>query len=118
MLDKETLKYLNEIEVIAYRCVVDEHYFEIVTENTKNDFWNVVQNALGDGVCIYWSHLFVNNKDDLHYSNFFKRQYVIAEGQEYTKAAVMKRILALSLVMTITNIENFGKKLNIAEISL
>jgi hypothetical protein len=95
MLDKETLKRLNEIESAAYRCVIDEHYFEIVTGNTKRDFWTVVQNALGDGVCLYWFHLFGNHKDDLHYSKFFSRPDVLAVGKEYSKEAVKKRILAV-----------------------
>ena len=73
MLSNETLIRLNHIENVAYRCVIDTHYFEIVTTNTKRDFWTVVQNALGDGVCIYWFHLFGKRDDDLHYTNFFKR---------------------------------------------
>ena len=94
-LKKETLTYLNEIQSIAYRCVIDEHFFEIVTRNTKNDFWNVVQNALGDGVCIYWSHLFGNNNDHFHYSKFFNRPDVQAAGEEYSTEAIKKRILAV-----------------------
>lgn len=93
MFDKETLKRLNEIENIAYRCVVDEYYFEMVTTSTEIDFWTVVQNALGDGVCIYWFHLFGNHKDDLHYSKFFSRPDILAVAQEYSKESVKKRLL-------------------------
>jgi hypothetical protein len=93
MLNKETLKLINQIEEVAYRCVIDEHYFEMVTANTEKDFWHVVQNALGDGVCIYWCHLFGSNKDNLHYSKLFNRPDVLAVGKKYSRASVKKRIL-------------------------
>ncbi|PPD33543.1 MAG: hypothetical protein CTY19_07260 [Methylomonas sp.] len=117
MLDKETLKLLNEIESAAYRCVIDEYYFEIVTGNTKRDFWTVVQNALGDNVCLYWFHLFGNHKDDLHYSKFFSRPDVLAVGKEYSKEAV-KNGYWLWLVMMMRNIKNLEKRLNVVEINL
>jgi hypothetical protein len=67
-MEKE--KILAVIDLIyqsTWRCIAYINYFEMVKENienrrakglNENEFLLVIQNAIGDEACFYWSHIF------------------------------------------------------------
>ena len=86
------LAELKYREGIASRCIQGVHYFEHCTGH-DGFFWPFIQNAVGETVCLSWSHLFGNRTDDLHFSRFFGRSDVSACGEEFTPDAVKSRLL-------------------------
>jgi len=89
---EETLKHATTLENIALRCIYSEYYFTMTTDH-DGEFWPIVQNSLGESVCILWAHVFGNRSDDLHYSNFFNRDNVKSIGNKYTAESIKERIL-------------------------
>lgn len=91
---------INTIENILVRLIKCERYFELTTGH-EGDFWPVVQNAVGEAVCLFWCHLFGNRNDDLHFSQFFKE----SSESAFTPGAVKKRML---VAMNLTESEYEG----------
>jgi len=89
---KETIELLNWIENVAWRCICCEHYFGLTT-GLSGKFWPLVQNALGEAVCVFWSHLFGNRTDALHYSQFFSREDVVRTANGFAAPAVKNRLI-------------------------
>lgn len=90
---KEKLEQLKLMEGVAWRCICAERYFELTT-GYPGQFWPLVQNSLGEGVCILWSHLFGNRSDDLHYSKFFSDADMSSLSGAFNREAVKNRILS------------------------
>jgi len=83
------LEKINTLEHVLVRLIKGEHYFELCTGHAGG-FWPVVQNAVGEAVCLYWCHLFGNRKDDLHFSQFFKE----SSENGFLPAHVKQRMLS------------------------
>jgi hypothetical protein len=92
MPTKETMELLKWIENVARRCICCEHYFGLVT-GLPGQFWPLVQNALGEAVCVFWSHLFGKRAEDLHYSQFFAREDVAGMENGFSASAVKDRLV-------------------------
>ena len=65
MKNKETLDKLELMEGFAWRCISYVQYFQL-TSGHPGKFWPIVQNAVGEAACLFWSHLFGNRNDDFH----------------------------------------------------
>lgn len=98
------LEKLNTIENVLVRLIKCERYFELCTEH-DGDFWPVVQNAVGEAVCLYWCHLFGNRNDDLHFCQFFKE----SSAKEFLPENVKQRML-VAMGLTETAYEKFWKE--------
>ena len=92
MISEKTLKHATWLENVALRCILSEYYFELTTGH-EGKFWPIVQNSLGEGVCVLWAHVFGNRKDDLHYKKFFSLSEVTRVGEEFQAEKVKQRIL-------------------------
>ena len=95
------LEKIKTIENILVRLIKCERYFELSTGH-EGHFWPVVQNAVGEAVCLFWCHLFGNRKDDLHFSQFFKE----SSEKAFSTAAVKKRML-VAMGLTETEYQEF-----------
>lgn len=89
----DKLEHLTWIENVAYQCIYAEQYFEMTTDH-DGQFWPVVQRSLGEAVCILWSHVFGNRKDDLHYSKFFAGDDMSILSKAFDSDVIITRILA------------------------
>jgi len=79
------------MEGMAWRCICHVHYFYLVSGHPGN-FWPLVQNAIGEGACLFWSHLFGNIKDDFHYSSFFSLEEIEQTNIEFSLDRVKSRL--------------------------
>ncbi len=89
---QDIIELLKRIEGVAWRCILMEHYFDMVT-NLKNQFWILIQNILGESVILHWSYLFGKSKDDLNYERFFDKDDVVKAGESFLSSNVKKRLL-------------------------
>lgn len=88
----DRIEYLKWVENVLFRLVSYEHFFEL-SSNNKNHFWSMVQNSLGESVCIFWCHIFGNRSDDLHYSNFFNSETENIGGKNFSLPIIKSRLL-------------------------
>lgn len=86
------IKQLELMEGMAWRCICHVHYFQLVCGHPGN-FWPLVQNAIGEGACLFWGHLFGNKKDDFHYSKFFGLEEVEQADLKFSLDKVKARLL-------------------------
>ena len=85
------IEKLELMEGMAWRCICHVHYFHRVGGH-PGYFWPLVQNAMGESVCLFWSHLFGNRKDDFHYSSFFSLEEVKQTHIEFSLEKVKSRL--------------------------
>ncbi|KHE90839.1 MAG: hypothetical protein K8F52_16645 [Candidatus Scalindua rubra] len=104
----DRIEYIKWLENVLYRLISCEHYFKLVS-GRENQFWPIVQNSLGESVCIFWSHVFGNKKDDLHYSKFFNDDIERITGRNFSRINIEARMLT-ALKMNDTEYENFWKE--------
>lgn len=91
----DALDLLGLIEGVAWKCIRTGYYFELVSSHPSSDpFWVVVQNSLGESVCLLWCHLFGKRNDDLHYSKLFVRPEISSIAPQFQLSAVKSRLLA------------------------
>ena len=88
------LEYINWVENVLYRLVSYEHFFEL-TSARVGFFWSMMQNSVGDSVCLSWCHVFGNRSDDLHFSSFFNDEAAELCGDEFSFENVKTRLLSV-----------------------
>jgi hypothetical protein len=82
------------VENVLYRLVSYEHFFEL-TSGKGGFFWSMMQNSVGESVCLSWCHTFGNRTDDLHFSSFFNDEAVELCGEEFSFENVKSRLLSV-----------------------
>lgn len=88
-------EYFWQVEEIAHRCLTFGHHFRNVSAHPgSGQFWSYVQNALGEGFCLLWCHLFGSRNDGFHYAKLFERAKARGVGDAFAPPAVLERILA------------------------
>ena len=92
MKSKEAIKHLEIMEGLAWRCICHVHYFHLMSGH-QGKFWPIVQNAIGEGACLFWSHLFGSRNDDFHYSNLFSLEEVEQTDIKFSLNKVKARLL-------------------------
>ena len=88
---EKTIEQFELMEGIAWRCICNIHYFQL-TSTHSGKFWPVIQNALGETACLFWSHLFGNRDDDFHYSKFFSREDVRQTSEKFALESIKIRL--------------------------
>jgi hypothetical protein len=88
------LEYINLVENVLFRLVSYEHFFEL-TSGKGGFFWSMMQNSVGESVCLSWCHVFGNRTDDLHFSSFFNEEATELCGEEFSLANVKSRLLSV-----------------------
>lgn len=83
------LDQISTIENVLVRLIKCERYFEFCS-NRKGGFWPVVQNSLGESACLFWCHIFGNQKDDFHYKNFFQNETEVGFVVKDIKSRMLK----------------------------
>jgi len=89
---KNAIEKLNLMEGMACRCICNVHYFN-QTSGHQGRCWALIQNAIGESACIFWSHLFGNRRDDFHYSAFFSIDEVKQTDTNFSYESVKYRLI-------------------------
>lgn len=87
------IEKINTIENVLVRLIKYEHYFNLCSDH-KGEFWQIVQNSIGESVCLFWCHIFGNRTDDFHYSQFFNKEAEIIAGADFSAGNVKRRMLS------------------------
>jgi len=104
----DRIEYIKWLENVLYRLISSEHYFKLVSGQQKQS-WSIIQNSLGESVCIFWSHVFGNYKDDLHYSKFFDEDAEKIAGTNFSQNKIKARLLK-ALKMNNSDYDKFWKE--------
>ena len=86
------LKRISTLDNVLIRIIKYDHYF-ILSSGHGGEFWPVVQNSIGESVCLLWCHLFGKRSEDLHYSKFFNSDSVTLGGTEFSAENVKIKML-------------------------
>ena len=100
----ECLSHLNKIitlENVLARLIKCEIYFDLCSGH-DGEFWSIVQNTLGESVCLFWCHIFGLKSEGYHYTNFFDAEAEKLAGNEFSASSVKARMLS-SLKMSETD---------------
>lgn len=89
---KSAIEKLGLMEGMAYRCICNVHYFNL-TSGHEGRCWPLIQNAVGESACLFWSHLFGNRSDDFHYSAFFSLDEVMHPDSRFSLKNVKSRLM-------------------------
>jgi hypothetical protein len=92
MKNKSAIEKLKLMEGIAWRCICNVHYFNL-TSGHKGRCWSIIQNAIGESACLFWSHLFGSRGDHFHYSTFFGLDEVIQTDSNFSVESVKSRLM-------------------------
>jgi hypothetical protein len=82
------LEQITSLENILLRLIKCEHYFDLCS-SSKGEFWHIIQNSLGESVCLFWCHIFGSYKEDSHYTRFFAK----TPHEGFTKNEIKTRLL-------------------------
>lgn len=84
-------KKINIIENVLVRLIKCENYFQLCTGHA-GQFWPVIQNSIGESVCVFWYHIFGNRNDDLHFTQFFNDEIESKFTPEEVKSLMLSSL--------------------------